>query len=700
MTVADLMLGTIIVPRTESPEAISRLTEFEWFHKIETQNDMVTPEIDDLLLKAQKLYQSVDEVVKGLQIPARVGIMEILFKGLVIKRNQYKLDEIATMINDLEGKSHAVIDEPAKLLEDYANTKRSLEEYIGLKETLGVAKKLNVNLSNLGQMRYFYTNLFVINSSDFAEISRTLEGITIFKYELDSKLKTAIIVFTDAPDSERVLKVLRSFNANPFIIPQGIPQNPSQAYSLVVSKVTELTTKEKKLAKELLRTKKKIRGLILSLHEGSGIAKDVLEKMRKPGGTKRFAVIQGYIPRAMEKKFIDTTKRWMSVTEEITDPKILKETPILFANKAWTRTFEVITESQGIPKRGEADPTPMIAIMWPIFYGIMFADFGHGFLLMLLGLLFKFKGQGTLAKWGMLIAISGGSAAFAGILTGEAFGFHLEEFGPVHALLEEDGPLHSVKWLVGIISVAELNFEQVIKILKVSIFLGIVHLVWAFILHIRRLYRRGDKLTMFTEAIPTLVMYGGVVAIMMTAIGSGYDIMNMYSRVHNEPVPWVTILVGDWARVWIVARIAIPVTIGCMGMIMVGGILHNKKHPGEGGSVMNVVIEVLLVKTVELLSHTISYARIGIMLLVHAALLLTVNNSYHSMGGSESLGGLALIIGGNLGIMMIEGLIVYIQSLRLHLYEFFTKWYDGGGKPFKKMAPEMLYNQLLWKKRD
>lgn len=700
MVVAELMLGTIIVPRTESPEAISRLTEFEWFHKIETQNDTVTPEIDDLLLKAQKLYQSVDEVVKGLQIPVRVGIIEVLFKGLVIKKNQYELDEIATMINDLEGESHAVIDGPVKLLEDYANTKHSLEEYTGMKETLEVVKKLNVNLGNLGKMKYFYTNLFVINSSDFAEVSRTLEGITIFKYELDSKLKTAIIIFTDTQDSERVLKVLRSFNANPFIIPQGIPQNPSQAYSLVVSKITELTVKEKKLAKKLLETKKQIRGTILSLHEGSGIAKDVLEKMRKPGGTKRFAVIQGYIPRVMEKKFIDTTKRWMSITEEIIDSKILKETPILFANKAWVRTFEVITESQGIPKRGEADPTPMIAIMWPIFYGIMFADFGHGILLMLLGLLFKFKGQGTLAKWGMLIAISGGSAAFAGILTGEAFGFHLTEFAGVESLLEEGGPLHSIKWLVGIISVAELNFEQVIRILKVSIFLGIVHLTWAFILHIKRLHKRGDRLTMFTEAIPTLVMFGGVVVIMMTAIGSGYDIMNMYSRVHNEPVPWVTILVGDWARVWIVARIAIPVTIGCMGMIMVGGILHNKKHPGEGGSIMNVVIEVLLVKTVELLSHTISYARIGIMLLVHAALLLTVNNSYHSMGGSESLGGLALIIGGNLGIMMIEGLIVYIQSLRLHLYEFFTKWYDGGGKPFKKIAPEMLYNQLLWKKRD
>ena len=46
-----------------------------------------------------------------------------------------------------------------------------------------------------------------------------------------------------------------------------------------------------------------------------------------------------------------------------------------------------------------------------------------------------------------------------------------------------------------------------------------------------------------------------------------------------------------------------------------------------------------------------------------------------SLGGMDSGAAMVMIIGGNLGIMMIEGLIVYIQSLRLHLYEFFTKWY-------------------------
>jgi V/A-type H+-transporting ATPase subunit I len=315
-----------------------------------------------------------------------------------------------------------------------------------------------------------------------------------------------------------------------------------------------------------------------------------------------------------------------------------------------------------------------------------------------LGLLFKLKGQGNLARWGMLIAISGAAAAIAGVGQGEAFGFHIDHFEPFGSLLHEGGILHPISWIVGVISVAELTFEQVITILKVSIFLGIVHLLWAFALRIIKLVKDGHKLTVFTEAIPNVTLYGGIVVVMMCAIGSGYDVMGMYKSVHTEAVPWVTVFLGDWAQVWIISRISIIITIASIVIMMVGGIMHNKRHPEEGGSMVNVIIEVLLGKSIECLAHTISYARIGIMLLVHAALLLTVNNSFESMGGWNSPSGAALIIGGNIGIMMIEGLIVFIQALRLHLYEFFTKWYDGGGKPFRQILPEMLYNQLLWKK--
>jgi len=697
--VADLKLGSLILPRSDSPRAISRLTEFEWFHKIDTENDIVTPEIDDLLLDAQQVYQSIDDVVKGLGIPPMVGILEIMFKGTTIKKKDYEIDEVEGMIGDLKKRTPAIIDEPSKLLEEQASTKRSLEEYTSLKETLEIAKKLSIDLSGFGLMKYFYTNLFVINSTDFEEISRALEGITFYKYELASKEKAAILVISSTSDSDKTLKVLRGFNANPFVIPEGISQVPSEAYALAESKIKELTEKQKVNTKQIAKITKNIRRDILTIHEEAKVAKDVLETVRKPAGTKHFAVIQGFIPSKMEEKFKDSTKQWMSVVEDITDPKLKEQIPTLFDNKKFVRTFEVITESQGIPKHGEADPTPMIALMWPIFYGLMFADMGHGLLLMGMGILFKVKGQGTLSRWGMLIAISGASAAIAGVGAGEAFGFHLDHMGPLEGLLEEGGALHSVSWIVGILSVAELTFDQVINILKVSLFIGIVHLVWAMVLRVKRLAAEGHKFVMFMEAIPNITLYGGIVVIMMCAIGANYDVMNMYSKVHTEAVPWVTMFLGEWAEVWIITRIAVVIIITSMVLMIVGGVMHAKKHPEDGGSAANVIMEVFLGKTVESLAHTISYARLGIMLLVHAALLMTVNNAFQSLGGIESGAAMAMIIGGNLGIMMIEGLIVYIQSLRLHLYEFFTKWYDGGAQPFRQIRPELIYNQFVWKKK-
>ncbi|GIS73920.1 MAG: hypothetical protein CM1200mP11_1350 [Nitrosopumilaceae archaeon] len=47
-----------------------------------------------MLLEAQKTYQSIDDVVKGLGVPPMVGIMEIMFKGTMIKKKDYEVGEI------------------------------------------------------------------------------------------------------------------------------------------------------------------------------------------------------------------------------------------------------------------------------------------------------------------------------------------------------------------------------------------------------------------------------------------------------------------------------------------------------------------------------------------------------------------------------------------------------------------------------
>ena len=167
---ADLKIGTVILPRSETPQIVSRLAEFEWFHKIDSTSETVTPEVDDILLKAQQTFQEIDEVIKGLEIPREVGMMEILFKGTVFKKQNQELDELERMVEDIAKKAPGVIEAPAKLLKEQEEYKKEIADYTTLKETLEVVKKLNIDLTGFGLMKQFYTNLFIVQTLSLIHI--------------------------------------------------------------------------------------------------------------------------------------------------------------------------------------------------------------------------------------------------------------------------------------------------------------------------------------------------------------------------------------------------------------------------------------------------------------------------------------------------------------------------------------------------
>lgn len=694
MGLARLMKASIILPRSETQEVVSKLAELEWFHPIQTPSDHLNPYFDDLLLKAQRLFQDIDEITKALGIPLETGVMATMFKGAPKGKTDYVIEDIQNFIASLEDKAAVLLDEPRKALAEQSQILKQLEEYKNLESALEVAASLNLDLALFGKLHHFFSGIFIIDLSDEPEIRKSLADFPIYVNKL-SEQKAAIVIFGSTDDSDRINKTLRSFGVHPLQIPLYMPQNPSTSYAMAKQKVKDLEAKKLQINKDIEKIKESLLTKVLSLHEAAKVAKDVLETTRKPGGTKNFAILQGYIPDQMEKKFKNLTKNYVSIVEDAhshMDQHHEEILPTLLTNKTYTRTFEVVTETQGLPRYGEVDPTPIIAFVWPLFYGLMFADFGHGILLFGLGMLFRYRGNGTLRTWGTLIAASGTAAAIGGLGTGEMFGFHFSQIAILSSIF---APLHG---LVGVLSVSELSFAQVVKILKVSIAVGIVHLLLAFFLRLRANIKQGNKLMVYTHDIPTIIQYLAVVALILAAIGSGYDIIGMFGvtgKIHHEPVPWLTFLFGKWVTVDVVAKAAPPIIIGTVITMIIGGIkeeAHMRKHgKDEGGGLVGIVVEVIMVRIIEMLSNTISYSRLGIMLLVHAALLVTVNNSFAHGGGY------AVLIGGNIGIMLIEGLIVYIQTIRLHLYEWFPKWYAGEGVEFKKIVPKMLYSNIIWK---
>jgi V/A-type H+-transporting ATPase subunit I len=695
MAQAKLLKTTLILPRIESHDAVSKLAELEWFHPLQNPSEHSNPYFDDLLLNAQKLFQEIDEVIRSLSIPIETGIMTTLFKGAPQGKTDYKLNDIQSFIVELEKKSKVLLEEPISLLKTQQQLEKELEEYRNALDAIGSASKLNMELSGLRSLKTFFAEIFIVNSKDIKEIQNSLSDLIVLPFKLNDD-KSSITVISSQEDSEKVMKVLRAFNVHPIQIPSDLPQNPSAAYDKCQKICKELEKKSAEITKKIEKLKVKLLPNLLSLYESSKMAKDVLEVTRKPGGTKNFAFIQGYIPVSMEKRFETLTKSYISITEPAgVDKGDNNQLPTLLVNNRYAKTFEVITETQGIPSTGEVDPTPIIAFVWPVFYGLMFADFGHGLLLFGLGMFLRYRANGNLKTWATLLAASGAAATIAGIGVGEMFGYHLLELNIFGYVLE---PLDG---LVGALNVSQLTFDQVVNILKVSVAIGIVHLLMAMILKLRADVLDRNKLAVLTHDIPYIIQFFAVVALILAAIGSGYDIIGMFGITgvtHDEPVPWLTYLFGNWVTVELVAKAAPPIIIATAGIMIYGGKkeqeLAAKHGHDEGGGLMGIVIEVILVRIIEILSNVISYTRIGIMLLVHSALLVTVNQSY------DTGGGLAVLIGGNIGIMLIEGLIVYIQTIRLHLYEWFPKWYKGEGVEFKKLIPKMLNSNLVWSEKQ
>jgi len=691
---AKLLKTTLILPRVETHEAVSKLAELEWFHPLQNPSEHSNPYFDDLLLNAQKLYQEIDEVIRALSIPPETGVMATLFKGAPQEKTDYQINDIQNFIVELEQKSNVLLEEPVSLLKNQQQIEKELEEYRNAQAAIGSASKLKMELSELRKLKTFFVEIFIVNSKDIKEIQNSLSDLIVQPFKLDDE-KSSITVIGSQEDSEKIIKVLRSFNVHPIQIPPDLPQNPSIAFDQCQKTCKELEKKSAEIVKKIEKLKVSLLPKLLSLYESSKVAKDILEVTRKPGGTKNFALIQGYIPNGMEKKFKNLTNSYLSITEQASlDKDSSNQLPTLLLNNRYAKTFEVITETQGLPDYGELDPTPIIAFVWPVFYGIMFADLGHGLLLFGLGMFLRYRANGSLKTWATLLAVSGAAASIAGIGTGEIFGFHINEFSVLKPLF---APLDG---LVGALSVSELTFEQVVNILAVSVAIGIIHLLMALLLRLRRDILEKNKLVILTHDIPTIIQFLAIVALILAAIGSQYDIIGMFGITgvtHNEPVPWLTYLFGDWVTVNLVAKAAPPIIIATAGIMIYGGKkeqeLAAKRGHDEGGGLMGIVIEVLLVRIIEVLSNVISYTRLGIMLLVHSALLVTVNQSY------EHGGGLAVLIGGNIGIMLIEGLIVYIQDIRLHLYEWFPKWYRGEGVEFKKLLPKMLYSNLIWSEK-
>src|SRR5215211_4362038 len=227
MGLAQLAKVTLILPRMESSKVASRLAQFEWFHPISSNSEYSDPHLDELHLRSQKLFQSIDEVVRELGIKTDIGIMDAIIKGKPKNKKELQISEIEQLILKLERDS----------------LNRQLDEYKTLKDTLSVVSNLKIDISKLNNSKLLYQNVYVIKTKDFSEIQRSLSDVSLFTLKLNDT-SSALFIFAKNEDSDRIGKTIRSFDISQIAIPNTFSQNPSEAFLHFTTKIKELTTKK------------------------------------------------------------------------------------------------------------------------------------------------------------------------------------------------------------------------------------------------------------------------------------------------------------------------------------------------------------------------------------------------------------------------------------------------------------------------
>lgn len=319
--------------------------------------------------------------------------------------------------------------------------------------------------------------------------------------------------------------------------------------------------------------------------------------------------------------------------------------PIKLRNFRFAKPFEYYVEMFGVPNYNEIDPTLFMAITYTLLYGIMFADVGQGIILSIVGfLMYKLKGL----ELGKILIPCGICGTFFGLVFGSVFGFEHLLDPMYHALGFEEKPIEVM---------ASIN-----TILISSVAIGVVMMILAICLNIASCIKRRN----FGEALASenglcgLFLYVSIIALVLGML-----------------LQELTFLSAPAIATIIITALIIMFKEPIIHFI------NREKFKQESG-IAEFVMQSFFEAFEALLSYitnTVSFLRVGAFVLVHNGMMMVFFTLAEMIG--EGVGYAVVIIFGNILVLVLEGLLVGIQSLRLEFYEMFSRFYSGEGKLFK-----------------
>ncbi len=303
--------------------------------------------------------------------------------------------------------------------------------------------------------------------------------------------------------------------------------------------------------------------------------------------------------------------------------------PVSLHNLPIVRAFEPLVSFVGLPRYGSLDPTPALALTFPVFVGFMVGDAGYGLVLLaMLAAIWRRRRSSPLlaAAWPVAV-LAGLSTVLFGVLFGEWFGDVGQSILGLRPLWIDRAEGAQSLLLISVgVGVAQVGLGLV---------LGVVN---SILLHEpRQALARGALLCCLAAGILLLAIQAGTVPGLAPDGGGGL----------------------------VVAAVASGLAVAVVVLVVAGGASGPIELVGMFGNVL-------------------SYARLMAIGLASVMLAVVANR----LGGLAGNVLLAVIIAGtfhalNFGLAFFDA---SIQALRLHYVEFFSKFVEHGGRRFRPFA--------------
>jgi len=675
MLLPERMTSTSIICVKKDIEAIiETLSDFGEFHIVEETFQDDNKNTFEYREKIQKLEEAISNVdaLSAQFIKEKANLLDIFkdtkpTKTVVTANNWHNLAELTIQ------KISAITIEIGEIK---ASINALHNEAVGLnhtKDMLTNMEAMNADLATMKELNLIHVIFASVPVRNIEGLQTALESYPVYlsqrKLGKDTNFVCVATPNTNYCDVDRILK---TYHAEMFEAPKDLPTNISEAIKQIEKQLKENAEKIKELTAQLKKIGEDNKSNFAVWKETAENILILLQSQTKILQSERLATIKGYTPQEKFNELSDKLNKLLKgkvvvlKNDEAAIPQEEHEhathaaiaPPTRITNNKFVRPFEELTKLYGMPKYNEIDPTPIMAITFPILFGLMFGDLGHGLLLLIGGLavgkLIK-KGQG-IKNLCYIMAACGAAACVTGVLFGEFFG----------------QPIFPPLWFS--------PFEDIFTFLIFCMFVGIAQIMVGLAIEMGNYivnHRIADAV--FT-AIPKMAFFIGGIYI-----------------IYNYQLDFAAWLSGP-----ILAAI-IPIVILIFGKPAYLAIAKPANHEHEEmDGIANRLFESGDVFT-RLLGNTISYSRILALLMAHWALMLVVY-TIAGLIGSESILAILLstivIIFGNIFVLALEGLIVFIHTLRLHFYEWFSKFYTGTGTAFTPLKQKHDYTDVVFEKEE